>query len=162
MDRRAAALIAALGLLPHPEGGYYREVFRSRASVQPGDERGARAALTTIYFLLVEGQVSRWHQVASDEVWHFYEGGPLELFWLEPEGMSYHRALLAPVSQGEEEARPAAVVPAGAFQAARPTGAYTLVGCTVGPGFDFEDFLLLDAERTRAIGQRFPELADLE
>jgi uncharacterized protein len=79
MHPRAAELITTLGLQPHPEGGFYRQIFRSAVQVNPMDPRGPRAALTTIYFLLPEGTFSRWHQVASDEVWHLYEGGPLEL-----------------------------------------------------------------------------------
>ena len=79
MHTRAAELITRLQLEPHPEGGYYREIFRSSGLVSPADGRGPRAALTTIYFLLPAGIVSRWHRVASDEVWHLYEGGPLEV-----------------------------------------------------------------------------------
>jgi predicted cupin superfamily sugar epimerase len=79
-------LIAKLELRPHPEGGYYREIFRSAAPGHASEERGVRAALTTIYFLLTEGSISRWHQVASDEVWHLYEGGPLELLELSDMG----------------------------------------------------------------------------
>ena len=82
MHPRAAELIAALDLRPHPEGGFYRQIFRSAMQVSPMDGRSPRAALTTIYFLLTEGSFSRWHQVASDEVWHLYEGGPLELLEL--------------------------------------------------------------------------------
>ena len=76
---RARVLIETLGLVAHPEGGYYAEIYRSGALVDPADGRGGRRALTTIYFLLPEGAVSRWHGVASDEVWHFDEGAPLEL-----------------------------------------------------------------------------------
>jgi len=82
MHPRAAELIAVLPLQPHPEGGFYRQIFRSPVQVTPMDGRGTRAALTTIYFVLPEGSFSRWHQVASDEVWHLYEGGPLELLEL--------------------------------------------------------------------------------
>jgi predicted cupin superfamily sugar epimerase len=140
MDIRAARLIRELDLRPHPEGGYFREVFRSRREVQPLDPRSARSALTTIYFLLVEGQCSRWHRVASDEAWHFYEGDPVDLFWVDT-GEVVHRELLGSL---EERARPVHVIPAGCWQAARPTGSYALVGCTVGPGFDFADFEILD------------------
>jgi uncharacterized protein len=91
MNPRAAELIATLGLRPHPEGGFYREIFRSLAQVTPADARGSRAALTTIYFLLAEGAASRWHQVASDEVWHLYEGGPLELLELSSSGHDLER-----------------------------------------------------------------------
>ena len=80
MHNRAKDLIRELRLQPHPEGGYFREIFRSAHKVQPLDERSARCALTTIYFLLVKGQHGRWHRVASDEAWHFYEGDPLEIY----------------------------------------------------------------------------------
>ena len=79
MHPRASHLVQTLRLEPHPEGGFFRQLFRSSASVTPADDRGVRAALTTIYFLLPGDDVSRWHRVASDEVWHFYEGSPLEI-----------------------------------------------------------------------------------
>jgi predicted cupin superfamily sugar epimerase len=78
-DARVRTLVETLGLVPHPEGGYYGETYRSRTSVRPADDRGERRALTTIYFLLPEGVRSRWHRVSSDEVWHFFEGAPIEL-----------------------------------------------------------------------------------
>lgn len=140
MHPRAAALIDALGLVPHPEGGYFREIFRSPETVAPGDARGERSALTTIYFLLTAGQTSAWHRVASDEVWHFYEGDPLELRCVAPDG-ARSTILLGPLG---DSAAPVAVVPAGHAQAAVPLGAYALVGCTVGPGFDFADFALIE------------------
>lgn len=141
METRAAHLIRTLELQPHPEGGYFREVFRSPHAVQPlgPAARPTRAALTTIFFLLPEGRYSRWHRVASDEAWHFYEGDPLDLYWVDADVV--HHARLGRVGEG---VRPVHVVPAGCWQAARPTGAYTLVGCTVGPGFDFADFEMLD------------------
>ena len=162
MHHRAAELIATLGLGPHPEGGFFREIFRSGAQVEPEDGRGSRAALTTIYFLLPEGSVSRWHQVASDEVWHLYEGGPLELLELDAHGDSPRQHVLAALAEGMDAA-PVRTIPAGHWQAARPLGDYALVGCTVGPGFDFADFTMLAddpraAERVRA---RWPELASL-
>ena len=158
MDPRAADRIRELGLTPHPEGGYYREVFRSAARVQPLDGRTDRLALTTIYFLLAAGQVSRWHRVASDEVWHHYEGGPLELVVADAGFHDVSRRLLGPVGDNREPVR---VVMAGEWQAARPTGAYTLVGCTVGPGFEFSDFQMLDAlpAEAAALRQRQPDLA---
>ena len=135
MHPRAIELIDILHLVPHPEGGYFREVFRSIQTVQPSDSRPTRAALTTIYFLLPAGAYSRWHQVLSDEVWHFYEGAPLELLCDE------QCWVLGPVTSNSEQAL-VQIVPAGAWQAARSLGEYTLVGCTVGPGFDFADFTL--------------------
>ena len=158
MDSRAADLIRGLGLTPHPEGGYYREIFRSPARVQPLDGRTDRLALTTIYFLLVAGQVSRWHRVASDEVWHHYEGGPLELLVADAGFHDVSRRLLGPVGDHREPVR---VVMAGEWQAARPIGTYTLVGCTVGPGFEFADFQMLDGrpDETATLQQRHPNLA---
>jgi len=154
---RAAQLIATLGLKPHPEGGHYREVFRSSASVQPGDGRGERCGLTTIYFLLNAGEQSRLHRVTSDEAWHFYEGDPLDLLWTGAEPAVVHQVRLGPVAAGMA---PVAVVPAGAWQAARSSGAYTLVGCSVGPGFDFADFRMLAdiPELARELCDRNPGL----
>ncbi|MGE0393403.1 MAG: GNAT family N-acetyltransferase [Vicinamibacterales bacterium] len=140
---RAEELIAELGLQPHPEGGWYAEVFRSTSPVQPADGRGVRSALTTIYFLLTAGQTSRLHRVTSDEVWHFYEGDPLELTIAPGDLVSRSLTTLGPAGASSA---PVCTVPAGCWQAARPLGAYTLVGCTVGPGFDFADFELLDVE----------------
>lgn len=140
---RSDDLIAALGLQPHPEGGWYAEVFRSASTVQPADARGTRSALTTIYFLLTAGQTSRLHRVVSDEVWHFYEGNPLELTVAPGDLATLSRVTLGPAG---ESSAPVHAVPAGFWQGARPVGAYALVGCTVGPGFDFADFELLDVE----------------
>jgi len=86
MIERAKTLIAELDLIAHPEGGYYGEIHRSDTTVLPADGRGQRPALTTIYFLLPGGAVSRWHRVQSDEVWHFYEGSPLDLWMTAAEG----------------------------------------------------------------------------
>lgn len=161
MHPRAAELIAALNLRPHPEGGFYRQIFRSKVHVAPMDGRGPRAALTTIYFLLTEGSFSRWHQVASDEVWHLYEGGPLELLELSASGQSVLRHRLGPVGNGTDA--PVCTIGAGIWQAARPLGQYAFVGCTVGPGFDFADFRLLAEDYTRAAAVRaaWPDLATL-
>jgi uncharacterized protein len=159
MTDRAVSLISALGLIPHPEGGYYGELYRSNAVVHPADGRGPRSAVTTIYFLLTEGAVSRWHRVQSDEVWHFYEGAPLDL-WLAPPGIdAVDQRRLGPLDGSQ---RPVWAVPGGWWQAARSAGAYTLVGCTVGPGFDFDDFGLAadQPSAARALCSR-PALADL-
>ena len=140
MHPRAEELIRALGLAPHPEGGHFVETFRSPLEVTPADGRGARASLTAILFLLQEGACSRWHRVRSDEAWHWYEGAPLELLTVGPDGGDVAVTTLGPLSAG---AVPQHVVPAGWWQAARPVDGYALVGCTVGPGFDFADFALL-------------------
>jgi predicted cupin superfamily sugar epimerase len=160
MDPRCAELIATLDLRPHPEGGFYREIFKSDVEVAPADARGVRAALTTIYFLLPAGHVSRWHQVASDEVWHLYEGGPLELHELDSGVRAPWRHVLGPVADAQA---PVCTIPAGHWQAARPLSCYALVGCTVGPGFDFFDFRLLSDDPGLATRLRtnFPDLAAL-
>lgn len=145
---RAAELTTLLGLRPHPEGGRYAEIFRSMRTVQPSDGRPARAALTAIYFLLEAGEQSRWHKVLSDEAWHWIEGDPLQLWIWEPGASVATRLELGPPTA--EGRRPVAVVPAGAWQAARSAGSYTLVACDVGPGFDFADFTLAESPADRA------------
>jgi predicted cupin superfamily sugar epimerase len=134
---RAAELIERLQLQPHPEGGHYRETFRSASPVQTSDGRGPRSALTTIDFLLTRGQFSAWHRVASDEVWHLLEGGPLRLWLVPPSLDRIERIDLKPVSA---DGAPRHTVPAHWWQAAEPLGEFALVGATVGPGFDFADF----------------------
>ena len=124
-------IIKQLGLQPHPEGGLFRETFRDAQTTGAG-----RAASTAIYFLLRAGEKSRWHRVDAVEVWHFYAGAPLELGICEIKLATTLR--LGPdLAAGE---RPQAVVPAGAWQQAVSLGAWTLVGCTVAPGFDFTGF----------------------
>lgn len=140
MDKHVEALIARLDLKPHPEGGFYRELHRSALRVRPNDGRPERAALTTIYFLLPGGVVSRWHRVASDEVWHHVDGAPLELFSSDPQLTRVERHRIGPLAEGMS---PEAVVAPGHWQAARSTGAYSVVCCVVGPGFDFADFVMM-------------------
>ena len=139
MHKRAKDLISELRLQPHPEGGYFREVFRSAHKVQPLDERSARVALTMIYFLLVKAQHGRWHRVASDEAWHFYEGDPLEVYWIDCRDVVHQEVL----GTGPSSTHSMCVVPAGCWQAARPLGEYSFLGCTVAPGFEFQDFEML-------------------
>lgn len=161
MHQRAAELIDILELKPHPEGGFYREIFRSTREVTPADGRSARAALTTIYFLLPEGSASRWHRVMSDEVWHLYEGGPLELLELNELARELTRHRLGTVDARVHA--PVHTIPAGRWQAARPLANYALVGCTVGPGFDFADFRMLSDEPELAafVRRKWPQVADL-
>ena len=132
----AADIIDLLGLVPHPEGGWYRETWRS--DPRAGDASG-RAAGTSIYFLLVAGERSHWHRVDAAETWHFYSGAPLEL-WVSTDGeQSELHTVGLDLMAGE---RPQVVVPPGAWQAAATRGDYTLVGCTVVPGFTFDGFEL--------------------
>lgn len=131
---RADGLIHTLGLVAHPEGGWYREVFRSLVQVLPGDDRPSRSALTSIDFLLKRGQHSAWHRVRSDEAWHLLEGGPLCLWLLPPGSGCLQRVELSAAGSRRH------FVPADCWQAAEPLGAYAYVGATVGPGFEFADF----------------------
>jgi predicted cupin superfamily sugar epimerase len=125
MSSEADRIITLLDLKPHPEGGYFRETFRD------GDGRGHS---TAIYFLLKAGEVSRWHRVDAAEVWHFYRGAPLEL--------RIEKATYVLGANLDEAQAPQVVVPPHAWQSARSLGDFTLVGCTVAPGFDFAHFEL--------------------
>lgn len=126
-------IIARLDLKPHPEGGHYRETFRDSRTID-----GRRAASTAIYFLLARGERSHWHRVDAAEIWHYYAGSALTLRIADDNG---ERAItLGPdMTAGEQ---PQAIVPAHAWQAAESSGDWTLVGCTVAPGFDFAKFEL--------------------
>lgn len=128
---QADDLIKRLELQPHPEGGYYRETFR--------DERqgGGRAHSTAIYYLLKAGEVSRWHRVDAAEVWHWYAGAPLLLGLRDGDGPAAEHTLGNDIAAAE---RPQIIVPAGIWQMARSLGEFTLVGCTVAPGFEFSGF----------------------
>ena len=138
----AADIIARLELKPHPEGGYYRETFRDARS----DARG-RARSTAIYYLLGRGDRSQWHRIDAVEIWHYYAGAALTL-QIANEGCTPHTIALGPdVAAGQ---RPQAIVPAGAWQAAETTGDWTLVGCTVAPGFEFASFELAKGDLFQA------------
>ncbi len=124
-------IIARYGLTPHPEGGHYREIYRAQA------EDGRRGAVTSIYYLLRDGEVSAWHRVDAVEIWHYHAGDALRLeLSLDGVTTTSHRLGLG------EGAWPQLVVPVGAWQSARPEGAWTLVGCTVAPAFEFAGFEL--------------------
>ena len=140
----ASEIIEALGLRRHPEGGHFRETWRD------APEGGGRGSGTAIYYLLRHGEVSEWPRLDATEVWHFYAGAPLALQVLDDTG---HRTIRLgrDVAAGE---CPQAVVPAGVFQAATTTGEWTLVGCTVAPGFDFTDF---DMPDRATLLTRFPD-----
>jgi hypothetical protein len=133
-ETRAQALIRTLDLKPHPEGGWYQEVFRSARLVQPDDKRPPRRGLTTIDFLLERGQFSAWHRVQSDEVWHLLEGDSLTLWLLPPDLSDLQQVSL------NRSTRLRHVVPADWWQAAETAADFAYVGATVGPGFDFADF----------------------
>jgi predicted cupin superfamily sugar epimerase len=127
----ADEIIAQLDLKPHPEGGHFCETFRDAA------DDGGRGASTAIYYLLKAGERSHWHRVDAAEVWHWYAGAALTVR-ISADGRAVTAHRLGPhVMAGE---RPQVVVPKGAWQSAEPAGAWTLVGCTVAPAFDFAGF----------------------
>jgi predicted cupin superfamily sugar epimerase len=135
-------LVRLLELAPHPEGGFYRQTFRDSSSVGDG-----RAASTAIYYLLPGGGISRWHRVDAAEVWHYYAGAPLELKIAPPGAPAQILRLGVDIAAG---ARPQAVVPTGVWQSAKSLGRgpneWSLVGCTVAPGFEFAGFELAPAD----------------
>jgi predicted cupin superfamily sugar epimerase len=140
-------MIEALQLEPHPEGGFFRQIYKSPMTVVQGDR--TRAALTIIHFLLPAGQVSRWHRVTSDEVWTFLRGEPLRLHRFDGSTASdvvldVHNAI--------------AVVRAGEWQAAEPLGAYALVACFVAPGFEFDDFAMMPDETAAKLPEQLRRL----
>ena len=137
MHPRAVELIDLLQLQAHPEGGYYRRLYESSECLPSG-----RLLASAIVFLLPAGQVSRWHRVDADELWHFYEGAPLELLIADTPA-AIERQLLGPVSADQ---LPQRLVRAQAWQAARTQGDFSLVGCSLAPGFEFAGFALLADE----------------
>ena len=149
--------IRDLQLRPHPEGGFFREVYRSAEGV--GSGKGPRSAATAIYFVLPEGTVSRFHRVLSDELWIYLDGAPLSLHLLDAALESATEAVVGCMDTAS--ASPLHAVPAGSWQAALSRGVYTLVTCIVAPGFEFEDFTMLEdeAETAARVRERYPALA---
>ena len=138
-------LISLLSLMPHPEGGHFKETYRSESRVNRVGDVVSRSASTAIYYLLRGRERSTWHRIRSDEMWHFYDGAPMRIYVLEPDGGLSVFTLGNPLRH--EGAHFQALVPAGRWFAAQceePEG-YSLVGCTVAPGFEFEEFEIADA-----------------
>lgn len=146
----AEQLVSYYNLQPHPEGGWYTQTYKSKEYIVAGSlpERfaGDRPFSTAIYFLLKQGNFSAFHRIKSDECWHFYEGGPLEVFMLLPDGKLDIVTLGNDISKDQYYQF---VVPAGCWFASRAAAGsqYSFVGCTVAPGFDFDDFELADANK---------------
>jgi uncharacterized protein len=139
MDKPALAEL--LDLEPHPEGGWYRQTWRSEVELEPEGYGGTRASATAIYFLLAPGEESRWHQVRSAEIWLWHSGGPLTLEYGDTPETAEAVTLGPDVRLGQQ---PQVVIPPNAWQAARPAGDEpVLVSCVVSPGFDFADFRML-------------------
>ncbi len=154
MNEMIPLLVKQFDLLPHPEGGYFRETYRSEeivpAAALPGRFQGQRSFATAIYFLLAQGNFSAFHRIKSDECWHFYAGDPLWVHVLFPGG-GYQRIVLG--QRPEAGTAFQAIVPVGCWFASEtaPGGSYSFVGCTVSPGFDFADFELASAEQLSAL-----------
>ena len=144
-------LIDKYNLIPHPEGGYYAVVYESKQSVKSPVVNKVRKALTHIYFLLLKGQVSIFHKVAHDEIWNFYQGDPLKL-------IKYNGSKVEEDIIGSGCSDYASIVEGGVYQAAESTGDYSLVGCSVAPGFEFEDFSFLrdELDTKEKFIQKFP------
>ncbi|MET0594353.1 MAG: cupin domain-containing protein [Polyangiaceae bacterium] len=157
MHPRAAEIIARLELSPHPERGFFGETYRAKTSVAASTHPAARSASTAIYFLVTSDERATFlHRLLSDEVFHLYEGGPLDIVRLFPNGESDVVRLGLDLAAGE---RPQAVIPAGTWFGTElaPGASHCLVGCTVAPGFDFADFELAEGPELAA---RYPAMAD--
>ncbi|MBL6448792.1 cupin domain-containing protein [Fulvivirga sp. 29W222] len=135
--------IKTLSLQPHVEGGYYKETYRSSVENTYDGFKGKRSVSTGIYFLLRSGEFSAFHRIKSDEMWHFYDGDPLSIYVISASGKLQVIKLGLDLSNGQQ---PQAVVPAGCWFASRveQPDSFALVGCTVAPGFDFQDFEMAD------------------
>jgi len=150
-------LVQQLGLVPHPERGYYLETYRAKTAVHSQKHGGTRSASTAIYFLVTADQPATFlHRLVSDEVFHRYDGGPLEILRLYPDGTWDVAVLGMNLTAGE---RPQIVVPAGAWFGTqlRDGASHCLMGCTVAPGFEFGDFDLAEGPE---LAQKYPEAAD--
>lgn len=154
-------LIKKFDLNPHPEGGYYRETYRSSESIEqsalPENYKGSRNHSTCIYFLLTSDTFSAFHKINQDEIWHFYSGSPLKLYVISDKG-DYSEHIIGNDFTHEQVAQ--FVVPAGHWFAAKTVepNSYSFVGCTVAPGFDFADFVLPEREELLS---KFPQHSEM-
>ncbi len=140
--RRIEELVAQLDLIPHPEGGFYNEFYRANLGVST--DSGERSIMTSIYFLLTSENISKFHQIKSDEMWFYHEGSPLTVHVIDSKGQ-YEKIKVGPVG---EKNKPQQLVPAGVIfgSTVDENNSYSLVSCVVAPGFDFEDFRLFSKE----------------
>ncbi len=161
MNPEITKLVESLALLPHPEGGFYKEVYRSEKLLSketlPDDFSGDRSYCTSIYFLLTSENFSAFHRIKQDEIWHFYGGSVLTVHVIDKEGNYIAHKVGMNFSQGEQ---PQLVVPAGCWFASSVTkeDSYAFVGCTVAPGFDFDDFELATRSALTAL---YPKHANI-
>lgn len=158
---RIAQLIEQFSLLPHPEGGYFRENYRSSGEIKStsldSNYKGSRNYSTAIYFLLSSDTFSAFHKINQDEIWHFYEGSPIRLFTISEKGELAEHLIGSDFNKGQ---LPQLVVPGNHWFAAEilDPNSYAFVGCTVAPGFDFADFELADR---KLLSEEFPQHSGL-
>lgn len=145
----ADEIISILRLEPHPEGGAFRETYRSGVKAQTENDR---SVCTAIYFLIRQNQPTAWHRVKSDEIYHYYCGAPAELSLINPDGNFSKQILGIDVRNGEH---PQIMIPADCWQSVQSHGEFTLMGCTVSPGFDFRDFEMIKIEKLKEL---FPNI----
>lgn len=160
MEHRAAALVRGLALTPHPEGGHFREIFRSPHQVARDGDGERRSAVTAIHFLLAAGEFSRWHRLRADEIWVFLEGAGVRLHLFDGATGELREVRLGAPAEGGAALH---AIPAGTWQAAEPAGPFGLVACLVAPGFEFRDesYMADDPGAQRRLRERSPELARL-
>ena len=144
-------IIKDFNLTEHPEGGYFRETYRSNEIIKRQNDQ-ERTAGTAIYFLLTEGICTNWHRVSSDELWHYYMGDKLVLEIIDEDG-KFNQLILN--DEFTKEGQFQQLIPENCWQRAYSTGKYTLVGCTVSPGFEFEDFEMIEADE---LADQFPDV----
>jgi len=161
MDKQIERIVNTLDLKPHPEGGFYKETYRSQGEINLdalGEQySGKRNYSTCIYFMLTSGNFSAFHRIKQDEIWHFYKGSPISLHTISKEGNYQNLKIGNNLDKGEV---PQYVVPGGDWFAAEveEKDSYALVGCTVSPGFDFDDFELTPREELLS---KFPQHQDI-
>jgi predicted cupin superfamily sugar epimerase len=157
MNTEIKQLVSTLGLEPHPEGGFYKETYRSDSSFIPSGFKAERAVSTCIYFMLTSGSFSAFHRIKSDEVWHFYKGAPIQLHIISGNGTYRHVRIGNDILNGEH---PQFMVKAGDWFASEvhEKDAYALAGCTVAPGFDFTDFEMAQRD---ALCKEYPMHKDI-
>lgn len=159
--KKADEIIRTLGLMPHPEGGFFKETYRSKEEIEQDDLseefNGRRHFSTCIYFMLTSDSFSALHRIRQDEIWHYYDGSPLTLHMIKPDGAYSSVIIGKDISAGQ---LPQFVIPAGTWFGATVINAddYTLLGCTVSPGFDFKDFTLAKRE---TLLKEFPQHTDI-
>lgn len=152
--------IKNLNMIPHPEGGYYKEIFKSEEEITSNElevnYEGTRKLWTSIYFLLSKGEVSHFHRLKSDEMWYYHAGSPLTIYMITPEGELLKEQLGLNIDKGE---RPQVLVPKNyIFGSAMNVEGFSLVGCMVAPGFEFQDFELFNREELLV---KYPNYADV-